>query len=82
MRLEGKVRTDHAGRQNEGKLRAEAESGGHTTGGREDDAKKGIVPQYTDAVNRLNPFVLIGDRFGKLDRDPCEDLIGWGDRWM
>ena len=75
MGLEGKVRTDHAGRQNEGKLRAEAESGGHTTGGRKDYAEKGIVSQYADSMNRLNPFILIGDRFGKLDRDPCEDLM-------
>ena len=76
MSFEGKIRPDHTGRQNEGKLRAETESRCHATRRGKDDAEKGIVPENTDAVDGFNPFILIGNRFGKLDRDPCEDLVG------
>ena len=76
MGFEGKVRPDHAGRQNEGKLRTEAKARGHAAGCRKDDAEEGIMPQHADSVNRLNPLILIGNRFGKLDRDPREDLMG------
>ena len=75
MSFEGKIRPDHTGRQNEGKLRAETEARGHPTRRREDDAEEGIVPEYTDAVDGFNPFILIRNRFGKLDRDPREDLM-------
>ena len=74
MSLEGKVGADHARRQDEGQLRAEAEAGGHAAGGREDDAEEGVVPQDADAVDRFDPLVLIGDGLGQLYRDPGEEL--------
>ena len=76
MSFEGKIRPDHTGRQNEGKLRAKTEARCHAARRCKDDAEKGIVPEYTDAVDGFNPFILIGNRFGKLDRDPREDLVG------
>ena len=76
MSFEGKIRANHTGRQNEGKLWAKTESRCHAASSGKDDAKEGIVPQYTDAVDGFNPFILIGNRFGKLDRDPGEDLMG------
>ena len=76
MRLEGEVGADHARREDEGQLRAEAEARRHAPGGREDNAEEGVMPQNSDAVDRFDPLVLIGDGLWKLHRDPGEELAG------
>ena len=75
MSFEGKIRTDHARRQYEGELWTQTEARGHATRRREDDAEEGIVAQNADSMDGFDPFVLIGNRFGKFDGDPGEDLV-------